>query len=74
MDKKLIRSKYDYTDKLNELKSKINYLKKTITLYEETITNISDIKPDTKVNVIARIVRIPTVRSYEKNGKEGKWS
>ena len=40
--------------------------------YEETITNISDIKPDTKVNVIARIVRIPTVRSYEKNGKEGK--
>ena len=41
-------------------------------VYEETITNISDIKPDTKVNVIARIVRIPTVRSYEKNGKEGK--
>ena len=35
MDKKLIRSKYDYTDKLNELKSKINYLKKTITLYEQ---------------------------------------
>ena len=41
-------------------------------VYEETITNISDIKADTKVNVIARIVRIPTVRSYEKNGKEGK--
>ena len=41
-------------------------------VYEETITNIADIKPDTKVNIIARIVRIPTVRSYEKNGKEGK--
>ena len=38
--------------------------------YEETITNIADI--DTKVNIIARIVRIPTIRSYEKNGKEGK--
>ena len=40
--------------------------------YEEEITNIADIQPDTKVNIIARIVRIPTVRSYEKNGKEGK--
>ena len=40
--------------------------------YEEDITNIADIKPDTKVNIIARIVRIPTIRSYEKNGKEGK--
>ncbi len=41
-------------------------------VYEETITNIADIQPETKVNIIARIVRIPTVRSYEKNGKEGK--
>ena len=41
-------------------------------VYEETITDIADIKADTKVNIIARIVRIPTVRSYEKNGKEGK--
>lgn len=40
--------------------------------YEETITPIAEIEPDTKVNIIARIVRIPTVRSYEKNGKEGK--
>lgn len=40
--------------------------------YEENITNIADIQPDTKVNIIARIVRIPTIRSYEKNGKEGK--
>ena len=41
-------------------------------VYEEVITNIADIEPDTQVNVIARIVRIPAVRSYEKNGKEGK--
>ena len=40
--------------------------------YEENIIDIADIKPDTKVNIIARIVRIPTIRSYEKNGKEGK--
>ena len=40
--------------------------------YEEVITNIADIQPDTQVNIIARILRIPTVRSYEKNGKEGK--
>ncbi len=41
-------------------------------VYEEEITKIADIEPDTKVNIIARIVRIPTIRSYEKNGKEGK--
>lgn len=41
-------------------------------VYEENITDIADIEPETKVNIIARIVRIPTVRSYEKNGKQGK--
>ena len=40
--------------------------------YEENITNIVDIEPETKVNIIARIVRIPTIRTYEKNGKEGQ--
>jgi len=40
--------------------------------YEENITDIVDIEPETKVNVIARIVRIPTIRTYEKNGKEGQ--
>ena len=40
--------------------------------YNEEITNIEDIEPETKVNIIARIVRIPSIRSYEKNGKEGK--
>ncbi|WP_407415558.1 OB-fold nucleic acid binding domain-containing protein [Methanobrevibacter sp.] len=41
-------------------------------IYKEEITPISDVKPDTTVNVIARIVRIPPVRSYNKNGKDGK--
>lgn len=41
--------------------------------YEEEITEIGNITPDDEtVNVIARITRIPAVRSYEKNGKEGK--
>ena len=43
-------------------------------VYEETITNITDIEPDTKVNIIARIKRTSSIRSYEKNGKEGKVS
>ena len=42
MDKKLIRSKYDYINKMNELKSKINTLKKAINIYEETITKEED--------------------------------
>ena len=41
-------------------------------IYTEEITPISDVKPDTTVNIIARIVRIPPVRSYNKNGKDGK--
>ena len=40
--------------------------------YVEEITPIKDVKGDTTVNVIARIVRIPAIRSYSKNGKEGK--
>lgn len=41
--------------------------------YEEEITKIGDIEPDDEtVNVIARITRIPGIRTYEKNGKEGK--
>ena len=39
--------------------------------YQEEITEIGNITPDDEtVNVIARITRIPAVRSYEKNGKE----
>lgn len=40
--------------------------------YTEEITPISDVKADTTVNVIARITRIPPVRFYNKNGKEGQ--
>lgn len=40
--------------------------------YEENITDIADIIPDSKVNIIARIIRIPPVREYEKNGKTGQ--
>ncbi|OPY25037.1 MAG: Replication factor A [Methanobacterium sp. PtaU1.Bin242] len=41
--------------------------------YEEKITNIADIKEDMEVNVIARIIRIPRIRTFDKNGKEGKF-
>ncbi|WP_299524585.1 replication factor A [uncultured Methanobrevibacter sp.] len=40
--------------------------------YNQNITDIEDLVPDTKANIIARIIRIPTPRTYEKNGKEGK--
>lgn len=42
--------------------------------YNEVITNIEDIEfaEDVTYNVIARIIKIPNVRSYEKNGREGK--
>ena len=56
-------------------RSTVVHLEEDITkypAYEEEITKIADIEPETKVNIIARIIRIPTVRSYEKNGKEGK--
>ncbi|MGC9517722.1 MAG: OB-fold nucleic acid binding domain-containing protein [Methanomicrobiales archaeon] len=40
--------------------------------YEEDITNISDIKEDMQVNIIARIIRIPRIRKFDRNGGEGK--
>lgn len=40
--------------------------------YTEEITPIADVQADTKVNIIARITRIPPIRSYNKNGKDGK--
>lgn len=40
--------------------------------YEEIITPIDEIKPDTDVNIIARLIRVNKIRSYEKNGKKGK--
>ncbi len=44
----------------------------TFPKYDDKITNIEDIKGDTQVNVVARILRIPKIRTFNKNGKEGK--
>ncbi|MGL4670155.1 MAG: OB-fold nucleic acid binding domain-containing protein [Methanobacteriaceae archaeon] len=40
--------------------------------YGEAITPIFEISPETNVNIIARITRIPKIRKFDKNGKEGK--
>ncbi len=45
---------------------------KTLPKYDNKITNIEDVKGDMQVNVVARIVRIPRIRTFDKNGKEGK--
>ena len=45
---------------------------KTFPKYDDTITNIEDVKGDMQLNVVARIVRIPRIRTFDKNGKEGK--
>ncbi len=44
----------------------------TFPKYDHRVTNISDIRGDMQVNVVARIVRIPKTRTFQKNGKEGK--
>lgn len=41
--------------------------------YEEKITPISGIKGEMQVNVIARVVRISRIRTYNSNGREGKF-
>lgn len=40
--------------------------------YEEKISNISDIKEGEELNVMARIIRIPRIRTFDRNGREGK--
>ena len=40
--------------------------------YNDKITPINEIKGDMEVNVIARIIRIPRIRSFDRNGREGK--
>ncbi|HTX61674.1 MAG TPA: OB-fold nucleic acid binding domain-containing protein [Methanobacterium sp.] len=45
----------------------------TLPPYEEKITDIKDLKEDMEVNVIARIIRIPRTRTFDRNGKEGKF-
>ena len=42
--------------------------------YNEIITPISEINPDEEVNIIARIIRTPSIRTYQRNGKEGQVS
>lgn len=46
---------------------------KNLPPYEEKITNIKDVKEDMEVNIIARITRIPRIRTFDRNGKEGKF-
>jgi len=41
--------------------------------YEEKITPVSDIKGEMQVNIVARVVRISRVRTYNSNGREGKF-
>lgn len=41
--------------------------------YNEKIIPIADIKGEMQVNVIARVVRISRIRSYNSNGREGKF-
>lgn len=41
--------------------------------YEEKITPIADVKGEMQVNIIARVVRISKIRSYNSNGREGKF-
>ena len=41
--------------------------------YNEKITKISDIKGEMQVNIIARVVRISRIRTYNSNGREGKF-
>lgn len=40
--------------------------------YQEKITPLQDIKGDSVVNVIARVIRIPRIRSFDRNGRDGK--
>lgn len=40
--------------------------------YNDKITPLSEIKGDMEVNVVARVVRIPRIRSFDRNGRDGK--
>ncbi len=40
--------------------------------YNDKITRFKDIKEDEQVNVTARIIRISRIRSFDKNGRNGK--
>jgi replication factor A1 len=40
--------------------------------YDDKITPLKDIKGDMEVNIVARIIRIPRIRSFDRNGRDGK--
>lgn len=40
--------------------------------YKEKLTNLADVEGESTVNVVARIIRIPRVRTFDRNGNEGK--
>jgi replication factor A1 len=40
--------------------------------YNDKITPFKEIKEDMEVNVVARIIRIPRIRSFDRNGRDGK--
>ncbi len=42
-------------------------------VFTESFTDIKDIVPnDEEVSILGRVIRIPSIRSYESNGKKGK--
>ncbi|MDR2873299.1 MAG: replication protein A [Methanobrevibacter sp.] len=55
---------------INKLEDSDDY--KNFPKYEEIITPISDLVPEEKNNVVARIIRITSTRTFDKNGKTGK--
>jgi replication factor A1 len=40
--------------------------------YNDKITPLGEVKGDMEVNVVARIIRIPRIRSFDRNGRDGK--
>jgi len=40
--------------------------------YDDKITPLNEIKGDMTVNVVARVIRIPRIRSFDRNGRDGK--
>ncbi len=40
--------------------------------YDDKITPLKEIKGDMEVNVAARVIRIPRIRSFDRNGRDGK--
>lgn len=40
--------------------------------YNDKITPLNEIKGDMEVNVVAGVIRIPRIRSFDRNGRDGK--